>query len=87
MFLIVSSHFFILDLSEVELLRGMYLKLKISKKKKNYYIPEIILNYILFKAKHKSHMNISEGINNTKSKIKVPVLSIQELFKLQSFLD
>ena len=61
----------ILDLTEVEFLRGMYFKLKTSFWRKNSYIPELILNFVSLKAKYKSHMNMWEGINNTKLKIKI----------------
>ena len=62
--------FFILDSSEVGLVRGMYLKLKTSFWSKNSYIPELILNYIWFKTKYKSHMNIWAAINSKNEKLK-----------------
>ena len=58
--------FMILDLSEFQQQTGMYLKLKTSFWNKSAYIPQLILNYIWFKTKYKSHMNIWEGIAQNK---------------------
>ena len=40
--------FFILDLLEFDLLRGMYLKLKTYFRSKNFHVPELVPNYIPF---------------------------------------
>ena len=58
--------FMILDLSEFQQQTGMYLKVKTSFWNKSAYIPQLILNYIWFKTKYKSHMNIWEGIKSAK---------------------
>ena len=49
--------FFILDTCALALWRGMNLQLKISFWSKYSYFPELILNYVTFKAKFK-YMNI-----------------------------
>ena len=58
MFLTVNSYFFILNSGRLEYLRGMCLKLKRSFRCKMSYFPELTLNYISFKTKSKSDMNI-----------------------------
>ena len=69
MLLCVISYFFILDLSKFELMRGKYLKLKASFLSKTSCLPEFILNYISFKAKSESHMNIREVLNIANEKL------------------
>ena len=78
---------FILDLAAPELLRGMYSKLKKYFWSRNSYVPELILNYIPFNAKSKSHMNVWDAINIKKRKIKRSDLIFQGLFYLEDFLD
>ena len=50
--------FLILGLCENEYLRGMYFKLKTSFWSINSYFPELVLNYIQFKAQAKCHVII-----------------------------
>lgn len=69
-----TSYFFISDFYGRESFRRIYLKLDVSLWSKNSYIPELFLNYILFKAQTKFHMNIWDGINITKFKVKKSVL-------------
>ena len=59
---------------------------EVSFEIKNIYIPLLILNYISFKAKFKSHMNIVDEINSAKRKIKISVLMFQELLNLVLFV-
>ena len=47
-------------------LRSMYLKLKTSFRNRNSYVPELIKDFVLFKAESKSHVSIWYGINITK---------------------
>ena len=76
----------ILVLGILTYVRGMYLKLKTSFSRKNVYVLGLILNYISFKAKSKSHMNIWELKNIAKWKIKRSVSMFQELWNLEYFL-
>ena len=47
----------------------MYLKLKTSFRKRNSYVPELIKDFVLFKAESKSHISIWYGINIAKWKV------------------
>ena len=51
----------ILDLSKDELTNGMYSKWNMFFSIQNPYFPELILNFILLKAKSKSHIKMSFG--------------------------
>ena len=77
---------FFLDPCRKQFLKGMYWKGNIFCWDKSFYLLKLYLNYILFKAKSKPHINFSQKINIIKCKTKGSLLICQELLNLEVLL-